>query len=118
MSGKKKKNSNVSSSGGGSGGEAQNPKVPTKTPTNITQATRDNPKPQPEGETKEPTVDMKSVIALGYGPISASKLNSLVASGEVIEYKENGKLKYKKAPKPITANDYLVKKYQTLYKNQ
>lgn len=43
----------------------------------------------------EPTVDMDSVIALGYGPISASKLNSLVESGEVIEYEEDGKLKYK-----------------------
>lgn len=44
---------------------------------------------------KEPTVDMKSVTALGYGPISASKLNSLVESGQVYEYEENGKLKYK-----------------------
>lgn len=44
----------------------------------------------------EPTVDMKSVLALGYGPISASKLNSLVASGKVKEYEEGGKLKYKK----------------------
>lgn len=44
----------------------------------------------------EPTVDMQSVLALGYGPISASKLNSLVASGKVKEYEEGGKLKYKK----------------------
>lgn len=43
----------------------------------------------------EPTVDMQSVLALGYGPISASKLNSLVASGRVKEYEEGGKLKYK-----------------------
>lgn len=46
-------------------------------------------------ETNEPKVDMKSVLALGYGPISASKLNSLVASGRVKEYEKNGKLKYK-----------------------
>lgn len=45
-------------------------------------------------KSKEPTVDMKSVLALGYGPISASKLNSLVASGRVKEYEKNGKLKY------------------------
>ena len=48
-------------------------------------------------KSSEPTVDMASVTALGYGPISASKLNSLVASGQVIEYEENGKLKYKRA---------------------
>jgi hypothetical protein len=40
---------------------------------------------------------MKSVTALGYGPISASKLNSLVASGQVIETEKNGVLTYKRA---------------------
>lgn len=42
------------------------------------------------------TVDMKSVLNLGYGPISATKLNSLIEKGTVQEYKENGKLKYRK----------------------
>ena len=42
------------------------------------------------------SVDMNSVIALGYGPISARTLNNLVSSGKVKEYTENGKLKYKK----------------------
>ena len=42
---------------------------------------------------------MKSISNLGYGPISAAKLNALVASGEVIEYTENGVTKFKKAPK-------------------
>lgn len=45
------------------------------------------------------TVDKASITALGYGPISASKLDELVSSGEVIEYVEDGKLKYKKANK-------------------
>ena len=45
----------------------------------------------------EPEVDMDSVLALGYGPISASKLNELVSSGKVVEYEKDGKLKYKKA---------------------
>lgn len=44
---------------------------------------------------KEPEVDMKSVLNLGYGPISASKLNSLVKSGVVEEYTSGGKLKYR-----------------------
>jgi hypothetical protein len=45
----------------------------------------------------EPTPDMNSVLALGFGPISASKLNSLVKSGVVVEYESGGKLKYKKS---------------------
>lgn len=47
-------------------------------------------------KSSEPTVNMSSVLALGYGPISASKLNSLVASGKVQEYEKNGQLYYKK----------------------
>lgn len=47
-------------------------------------------------KSSEPTVDMSSVLALGYGPISASKLNSLVASGKVKETEKNGKLYYTK----------------------
>lgn len=42
------------------------------------------------------SVDMKSVLNLGYGPISASKLNSLISQGIVEEYTEGGKLKYRK----------------------
>lgn len=44
-----------------------------------------------------PVVDMDSVLALGYGPITESRLNELVASGEVIEYEENGVIKFRKA---------------------
>lgn len=46
-------------------------------------------------ETKEPTVDMNSVLKLGLGPISAKRLDSLVSSNRVKEYEQNGKLKYK-----------------------
>lgn len=73
-----KKNSKV---GGGGGGY-------TAKPVNLVDDEGDD----------APSVDMNSVLALGYGPISATKLNELVASGEVIEYEENGMLKYKKAP--------------------
>lgn len=45
---------------------------------------------------KSPTVDMSSVLSLGYGQISASTLNSYVERGIVKEYIEDGKLKYKK----------------------
>ena len=42
------------------------------------------------------TVDTKSVMALGYGPISAAKLDELVQKGVVSEYVEDGKIKFKK----------------------
>lgn len=42
-------------------------------------------------------VDMKSVINLGYGVISAKRLDELVASGQVIETEKNGVLTYKNA---------------------
>lgn len=41
-----------------------------------------------------PEIDMQSVLALGLGPISAKKLDSLVASGVVREYVSGGKTKF------------------------
>lgn len=43
------------------------------------------------------TIDMGSVLALGYGPISASRLNELVKSGVVEQYKSGGKTKFRKS---------------------
>ena len=54
--------------------------------------------PKEKPASTEPTVDMESVRALGYGPISAATLNDYVESGAVIEYESDGKLKYKRAP--------------------
>jgi hypothetical protein len=48
------------------------------------------------GKKASVSVDMQSVLDLGYGPISASKLNSLISQGIVEEYTEGGKLKYRK----------------------
>lgn len=47
---------------------------------------------------KGATVDMKSVLNLGFGPISEKRLNELVESGIVQEYESNGKIKFKKSP--------------------
>ena len=47
-------------------------------------------------ESKEPTVDMNSVLALGYGPISATTLNQLIEEGKVVEFEKDGKLYYSK----------------------
>lgn len=41
-------------------------------------------------------IDMNSVMALGYGPLSADKLDQLVASGAVEEYVENGMIKFRR----------------------
>lgn len=64
--------------------------------TNDTGGDDEVKKLQKEESSNDLTVDKNSITALGYGPISAAKLNSLVESGEVIEYEENGKLKYRK----------------------
>ena len=48
------------------------------------------------GKKASVSVDMQSVLDLGYGPISASKLNDLVSQGIIEEYTEGGKLKYRK----------------------
>jgi hypothetical protein len=47
-------------------------------------------------KTSEATPNMASVLALGYGPISAAKLNELVESGQVVEIEKDGQLYYSK----------------------
>ena len=45
----------------------------------------------------DPSINMASVQGLGYGNISAEKLNNLVATGAVLEYEKDGQLYYKRA---------------------
>lgn len=42
------------------------------------------------------SVDMKSVLGLGYGPIDEAALSGLVSSGQVEEYQEGNKIKFRK----------------------
>lgn len=98
-----KKNSNVSgsSSGGSSSGSSKNTKKSTKSSKKSSgnkKTSTSSSKSKKSTSSSNPKIDMNSVIALGYGPISASKLDSLVASGKVIQYVENGKLKFKNKP--------------------
>lgn len=81
-------------SGGGSGGSGKISKngKPISTSKDSNQA----PKLSPKLVNENPTVDMNSVLALGYGPISESKLAKLIAGGDVTKYVENGKIKFKK----------------------
>ena len=83
-----KKSSSSKKSSGGSGGRV-------KSGSSAISAARSG-KVGSNVKSSEPTVDMNSVLALGYGPISASKLNDLVASGKVRKYTEGGKIKFKK----------------------
>lgn len=48
-------------------------------------------------------IDMQSVTALGYGPISASKLAELENQGVITSYEEGGKLKFRKAMPKLPA---------------
>lgn len=49
-----------------------------------------------ESEYDGATVDMTSVINLGYGPINESYLAELEARGEIESYVENGKIKFRR----------------------
>lgn len=48
-------------------------------------------------KSSNPPIDMQSVLDLGYGPISASKLNQLEKQGLVTSYVSGGKTKFKKS---------------------
>lgn len=55
-----------------------------------------------EIERENATVDLNSVLSLGYGPISGSKLAQLEESGAIESYVSNGKIYYrKKETKPM-----------------
>lgn len=80
-----------SGGGGGSGGGTN------------TEDQLDEPKGD-AGSGGEPTVDMSSIIGLGYGPISESYLNQLVASGEVREVIDGNVIRFEKVEQPQTPN--------------
>lgn len=51
------------------------------------------------GDYESATVDMASVIDLGYGPISEEYLTELEARGEIESYVEDGKIKFRRTGK-------------------
>ena len=77
--------------GGGGGGDSGGTKTVIdkvkEVATNIAE----------KAKSKEPEIDMSSVLSLGYGPISASRLNELVSQGLVEKYVSNGKTKFRKS---------------------
>lgn len=88
--------STVKKSSGSSSGSSKSKKSSSGSSGSSINKSGSTSKSSSSKKSSEPTVDMSSVLGLGYGPISASKLNSLVSSGVVMEYEQNGKLKYKK----------------------
>lgn len=66
-------------SGGGSGGSGGSGKITSSGKVNS-------------GKTSYDSVNMQSVLSLGYGPISGDKLASLVAEGKAEVYEKNGQL--------------------------
>ena len=54
------------------------------------------------------SVDLGSILKLGYGPISANKLNSLVASGAVEEYVDGGSIKFRNSGTSQTKPNYSI----------
>lgn len=76
----------------------QNYAAPTAPKTDS--ASANTPEPTPETEVADVVVqypiDMASVTALGYGPISEERLLELAMSGEVEEYIKDGKTKFRR----------------------
>ena len=86
-------------SSGGSSGSSKTNSSSTSSGSKKTINAKSTVTSTAKNEYKEPTVDMNSVLALGYGPISASRLNDLVKQGVVQEYTEGNKIKYRKVVK-------------------
>jgi hypothetical protein len=84
-------------SGGGSSGGTSSKSVSYSAPVTKSQlvSKMNETKPSTTGKTTQATLN--SITALGYGPISAAKLDQLVASGAVIEYVSNGVTLFRKA---------------------
>lgn len=96
-------------SSGGSGGGSSSKKYSTsiRKPTSDKKAVNKDSGASGQANRKvagqaTPKVDMGSIVALGFGPISATKLDSLIRSGEVQEYMSNGVLKYRRVFKRKT----------------
>ncbi|MBO5017209.1 MAG: hypothetical protein J6B01_06700 [Ruminococcus sp.] len=84
-----------SSSGSGSSTNKSNS-------SNVLSKKAEAAKERQEKKTKNQQKTYNSIMDLGYGPVSAEKLNSLVASGKVKEETKNGVQTFTKNKLPIT----------------
>lgn len=86
-----------SGSGGSSGGSSSGNKIQKNSKKTTNNRVTKPSKTSTPKNTKNAIVDSKSVLKLGYGPISAKKLNQLVSEGKAVEYEKNGKIKFRSA---------------------
>ena len=89
------------SSGGGSGSGSKGGSTINKGSTGknntVNISDKESDATSSNANNKGSTVDMDSVLALGYGPISAEKLSDLVKKGVIKKYEEDGKIKFYKS---------------------
>lgn len=102
-----KSSGSISKSSGGSGGSSGS----SKTGSGVASAAINGAKIAASGKSNssstkktwndnpnnKKTIDMNSVLALGYGPISASRLDQLVSQGLVEQYTSGNKIKFRKS---------------------
>ena len=86
----------ASSSGGGGGGSSSRSGSVSKSSGSSSSKVAAKASSSTAKKSSGNTIDMNSVLALGYGPISESKLASLVKSGVVEQYTSGGKIKFRK----------------------
>lgn len=86
----------TSKTGGKTGSQSKTANKVLKTDGSVKSDRYNATKNATTKKSSSPEPDMNSVLALGYGPISASRLNELVSQGIVQEYESDGKLKYRK----------------------
>lgn len=90
-----------SSSSGGSG-SGKSSSSSSKSSSSKSSGSSSSSKSISSGSSKSSgKADTGSILALGYGPISAQNLASKVASGSVVEYQDNGVTKFKNAGKAL-----------------
>lgn len=82
-------------SGGGSGGSSGGSSKITKSSGSESGSASVNK--SSSGSSGSAEIDMQSVLALGYGPISASRLAELENQGLITSYTSGGKIKFKKS---------------------
>lgn len=93
-----KSKSSGSSGGGGGGGSSSRSGSASKSSgsSGSKVSAKASSSTAKKKETEDNPETLKSILALGYGPISGNKLNSLVESGLVEEYTSNGVTKFRK----------------------
>jgi hypothetical protein len=100
----------AASSGGGGGGSSSSKKSSSSSSSSIkksssssgsssvnkTRTSKGDNDEKVKSSSNSKTIDMNSVLALGYGPISASRLDQLVKQGIVEQYTSGNKIKFRK----------------------